>query len=144
VLFDDVTVKPERDSMLVRLITLDPALPDVLDITISLYDYNSFIIPMPGKTIRGVRKDRFSEFVAFPDPMAEAPPEVSFLLYVIEGYDATTKEKVLSIEGGTNSFISFSNYIYFTPNGVLSMGIGAFDPGLNYHPPISIFEHVVE
>lgn len=141
VLFDDMTAEAEKDSMLVRIIILDPSLPDVMDLTISLYDYGSLNIPMPAKTIKGVRKDRFSEFITFPDPIAIAPPETFFALYAIEGYDPNNNnEKVMSIENGTSSYIVLTDFQFFVPNAVLSMGIGPNTQGA--HEPIGIFQHV--
>lgn len=137
-LFDESIEKPEKDSMLVRLITLDPALPDVMDITISLYDYGSINIPLTTKRINGVRKDRFSGFVQLPDPFSLVPPDVPWVLYALEGYEAGTNNKVMDIVSGTNSYIVFNSGEYFKPNAVISMGIGPSSA------PVEIFHRIVE
>lgn len=139
VVFDDTTATPEKDSMLVRIITLDPSLPDVMDLTISLYDFGGLNIPVTSKTFKGVRKDRFSNFITLPDPLSIAPPETYFVLYAIEGYDPNNNnQKVLSIEDGTYSFVVLSDFTFFAPNTVLSLGIGANNGG--GHEPVVIFQ----
>ncbi|WPU97062.1 hypothetical protein SNE25_16185 [Mucilaginibacter sabulilitoris] len=143
-LFDDLTVKPTRDSMLVRIVTLDPALPDVMDLELSLYDYGSIYVPLATKKIKGVRKDRFSEFITLPNPAKLLPDvDASFILYAIEGYDSNNKnKKVMSIENGTNSYILLNNFQYFVPNAVVSMGIGPYNQGVQ--EPFTIFERIAK
>ncbi|KAA2243821.1 hypothetical protein F0L74_15210 [Chitinophaga agrisoli] len=142
-LFDDLTAKPSSpDNMLVRVVTLDPSLPDVMDLKISVYDYASVNIPLADKMIKGVRKDRFSGFIELPDPATLAPPDVAFILYAIEGYDPNdNNKKVMSIENGTNSYFLLSNNQYYIPNAVVSMGIGAYRDGVQ--EPFEIFERII-
>lgn len=141
-LFDDLNAKPQKDSILIRLVTTDPALPEVMDITISLYDYDQINVPLVNKKIRGVRKDRFSEFVQLPDPYSLAP-NASFILYAIEATDPNdNNKKVMDIAEATNSYLEFEGPSYYTPNGVLSMGIGPFEGGV--HLPVRIFNRIAE
>jgi hypothetical protein len=139
VVFDDTTATPKKDSMLVRIITLDPSLPDVMDLTISLYDFGGLNIPVSSKTFKGVRKDRFSDFITLPDPLSISPPETYFVIYAIEGYDPNNNnQKVLSIEDGTYSFVVLTDFTFFAPNTVLSLGIGPNNGG--GHEPVVIFQ----
>lgn len=141
ILFDDFTAKPEQDSMLVRFIILDPTLPDELDITFSLYDFDQINFPMEEKRVNGVRKDRGSSYIQFPNPNTIFP-DASFILYAIEAYKAGTNEKVMDIASGTYSYIVTSGFQPFLANGVSLIGIGPWESGA--HAPVVIFSHIAE
>lgn len=146
-LFDDLDATPQPDSMLVRFVTLDPTLPNAMDIEISLWDFASEPIRLTDKNVGGVTKTDFSEFIQLPHPSLLLPPgtDPTYVYYVIEGYDTTTGEKVMSMENWNISMIidlnTNANYI---ANGVISMGIGAasdFDPT---HLPEFIFQRIAK
>lgn len=139
--FDDFSAKPDTDSMLVRFITLDPALPDEMDLTFSFYDFDQMNIPLAEKRINGIRKDRFSSFIQLPDP-AVLFPDAPFIVYAIEGYKAGTNEKVMDIANGTYSYIALNGFQFFIANGVGSMGIGPLESGI--HSPVEIFFHLAD
>ncbi len=146
-LYDNLDITPEKDSMLVRFVTLDPTLPDVIDIEISLWDFGGTPIPVPAKRIAGVRKDRFSEFIQFPNPAVLLPPDTdpAFFYYIIEGFDPKdNNKKVLSIEDGSLSYIyNYENFSTYTPNAVISLGIGPQPVGDPTHVPVDIFKRIV-
>lgn len=138
-LFDDELDKwPQQDSMLVRFVTTDPILPDRMDIDILLY-YNSGGVKLIslGKTIQGVTKDKFSEFIQLPYPVLLSPTGARYARYLIEGYDSDTKEKVMiySITNTANNTAAvFPSSIPPTYSSIssinkgtvaLSIGIGA-------------------
>jgi hypothetical protein len=139
--FDDMTSKPEKDSMLVRFIILDPSLPDELDLHFTLYDFGSFIQPIEEKKLYGVRKDRFSQFIQLPDPVSMMP-DAPFLIFGVEAYKAGTNEKVMDLAQGTGTYVVASEWRFFVPNAIISVGIGR--ENLGAHEPFNIFTHIVE
>jgi hypothetical protein len=52
--------------MLVRFVTFDPTLPDVMDVEIALYDFSATLLPLANKSIKSLRKDKFSAFIQLP------------------------------------------------------------------------------
>jgi hypothetical protein len=146
-LFDDVTAKPAVDSMLVRFVITDPALPNVMDLELTLTDFGGTKLPLTSKKMRGVRKDKFSNFIQLPDPSSLLPPgtDPAFYYYVIEGFDpANGNQKVMGIDEGTYSYVlDFETFTTFTTNAVISLGIGAAqtDPS---HMPSNIFRRIAQ
>lgn len=126
----DPDLKPQADSLLVRFITTDQLLPDVMDIEISLYDFAGTIVPLSNKKITGIRKDKFSAYIQLPNPNVIDPSfESTVMFYVIEGYDATpggNRKKVMSIDEFNVSYLAYQGpYDFFwVPNNIISFGIG--------------------
>lgn len=150
-LFDDLAAKPTADSMLVRFVTLDPKLPDVMDIEISLWDFGGTPTPLANKKIKGIRKDKFSNFVQFPNPAILLPPDTdpSFFYYTIEGYDpAHNNKKVMAIEDGSISYIydfdSGGAISTFIANDVISLGIDKQPDSDPTHVPTIIFSRIAQ
>jgi hypothetical protein len=143
-LFDDPTAKPSADSMLVRFVTLDPKLPDIINIELSFYDFAGTRISLPNKKLNGIRKDKFSEFIQFPDPAPLVPGTVAY--YTIEAFDpADNNKKVMSIDDGSLSYIyDYDTNAPFLQNGVISMGIGLQPDGDPTHVPITIFRRIAQ
>ena len=124
----DPGLKPQPDSLLIRFVTTDRQLPDRIDIVLSLYDFAGTHIPLDNKVVKGIRKDKFSEYIQLADPEAIHPDYRSFY-YVIEAYDTRPGreyKKVMSIEESTVSFLDYSGDFSYTwiPNNIISFGIG--------------------
>ncbi|MCD8739850.1 hypothetical protein LT679_04485 [Mucilaginibacter roseus] len=147
-LFDDLVEKPQPDSMLVRIVSIDPALPEIMNIQISLYDFAGNQYQLPNKSINGVRKDKFSNFIQLPNPIQLLPPgtDPSSFYYFIEGFDpANGNKKVMSIEEGNGCYvIDLDSFAAYTPNLVLSLGIGAPTEFSTLRDPSNIFRRVAQ
>ncbi len=148
---NDTELKPAQDSMLVRFVTLDQTLPDIMniDLVILYYDENFSLITIPiNKHITNIRKDQFSEFIQLPNPAAFTPPGAYYPQYGIEGCDATpggSNQKVMSIADNTYSYIFYKEMDFewnWINNNILSMGIDAPSGGI-YQPAV-IFQRVAE
>lgn len=147
----DPQLKPQTDSLLVRFVTTDPTLPDLMDIEISLYDFGGTYIPLKNKIIKGIRKDQFSDYIQLPHPNVIDPSfDSTFMFYVIEGYDATSggnNRKVMSIEEFNVSYLDYSGDFTFmwVPNNIVSFGISAVpsDGSTTLRNPQLIFQRSV-
>lgn len=141
ILYDEFESKPQQDSMLVRFMIMDKNLPDEMDLTFTLYDYNEINIPLPMKRLNGVRKDKFSNFIQFPNSEVLIPNNGGYVFYLVEGYKAGTNEKILDISKGTNVMIAIvgTGYDPFIPNAVISLGIAYQD---NSYTSTTIFQHI--
>ncbi|MBS7566955.1 hypothetical protein KHS38_21295 [Mucilaginibacter sp. Bleaf8] len=146
-LFDDVTAKPAQDSMLVRFVITDPALPNNMNIELILTDFGGTRLPLSNKKISSIRKDKFSSFIQLPNPASLLPEgtDPTFFYYVIEGFDpANGNAKVMSIDEGSYSYVlDFETFSTYTPNAVISLGIGA-PQGDPSHYPSNIFRRIVK
>ncbi len=127
----DPALKPQTDSLLVRFVSTDKALPELMDIQISLYDFGGTIIPLMNKTIKGIGKNKFSEYIQLPNPNVIDPNfDATFMFYVIEGFDATpgaNYQKVMSIDDFSFTWLTYKDDGTFSwvPNNIISLGIGA-------------------
>lgn len=146
----DSSLKPEPDSLLIRFATTDQLLPDLLDIELSLYDFAGTHIPLSGKVVKGIRKDRFSSYIQLADP-AVIHPDFSSFYYVIEAYDATPGreyKKVMSIEESTVSYLDYSGDFSYTwiPDNIISFGIGPApaDGSTGIRNPQLIFQRIAQ
>lgn len=116
-LFDDLTSRPEKDSLLIRFVNLVPALPDVVDLKINLTDDDTGM-KYDIKTLKGVGKDEFSEFVQLPNPVKIT---AGTSRYSIDIFDAVTGENK-----GTDRFLDFtteSGTASFVANVVASFAL---------------------
>jgi|GEM_PF-1824729 hypothetical protein len=148
----DPTVKPQTDSLLIRFVTTDKILPDLMDIEISLYDFGGTLIPLKNKTLKGIRKDKFSTYIQLPHPNVIDPSfDSSMIFYVIEGYDATptgNHKKVMSIEEFNCSYLEYSvdQLSIWIPNNIISFGIGPApaDGSTTLRSPQLIFQRQIQ
>lgn len=147
----DPALKPQKDSLLIRFVTTDKTLPDLMDIQISLYDFGGTIIPLANKTLKGIRKDKFSSYIQLPHPNVIDPVfESNVMFYVIEGFDATAgagHKKVMSIEEFNCSYLDYSGDLSFmwVPNNIISFGIGPVpaDGSTTLRSPQLIFQRAL-
>ncbi len=98
-----------------------PNFPEVVDLHISAFIIGSNDI-IPVKSVKGVRKDRFSDFIQLPDLkdfMPTDPGETA--TYRIEATDPSNNDAVL-IPGNRYAAINTLNG-RFAPNCVLSIGL---------------------
>lgn len=148
----DPALKPQKDSLLVRFVTTDKTLPELMDIEISLYDFGGTVVPLKNKTLKGIRKDKFSAYIQLPHPNVIDPSyEPNFMYYIIEGFDATTggnHKKVMSIEESNFSYLDYSGDFTFTwvPNNIISFGIGPVpaDGSSTFRGPQLIFQREIK
>jgi len=147
----DLTLKPQKDSLLIRFVTTDQTLPDLMDIQISLFDFGGTVIPLGNKTLKGIRKDKFSAYIQLPHPNVIDPVfESNTMFYVIEGFDATAggnHKKVMSIEEFNCSYLDYSGDLSFmwVPNNIISFGIGPVpsDGSTTLRSPQLIFQRSI-
>ena len=126
---NDLSRKPEKDSLLVRFVTLDPTLPDVMNIDILVYYTLGGTQTALVKKMSGITKKQFSDYIQLPDPNSLVPAGAKNTRYVLEGYNAAN-EKVMSVSQNNMGYIQTNmngSTITWTNNLVLSMGIA---PGL--------------
>lgn len=148
----DPNLKPQKDSLLIRFVTTDKILPDLMDIEISLYDFGGTLIPLKNKTLKGIRKDKFSTYIQLPHPNVIDPSfDSSMIFYVIEGYDATptgNHKKVMSIEEFNCSYLEYSvdQLSIWIPNNIISFGIGPApaDGSTTLRSPQLIFQRQIQ
>lgn len=153
---DDFTKRPANDSVLVRFIIQDTTLPDVINLSFSLYytQGGTQIRPTP-KKLDGVNKKDFSEFIQFSSPVALAPTGATNSRYIIEATNAATGEKVMAYNSvaAQNSMgyvitnptaSSASQWTQWTNNEhVITMGIGPRSGASSgIKQPKVIFSHV--
>lgn len=135
-LFDDLTAKPEKDSLLIRFVNLVPTLPDLVDLKINLTDDDTGI-KYYIKTVKGVGKKDFSTFVQLPNPIKITSGASR---YSVDIYDAVTGENK-----GTDRFFNFttqSGTASFIANVVSSF---ALKPGSRGRISVeSVFQRKVE
>ncbi|EOR96288.1 hypothetical protein ADIARSV_0523 [Arcticibacter svalbardensis MN12-7] len=100
--------------------------------------------------MKGVRKDRLSNYIQLPDPTTISPDYSSFY-YVIEAYDATPGheyKKVMSIENSSVSFIDYSGDFSYSwvPGNIISFGIGPppTDSSTTIRNPQLLFQRKVQ
>ncbi|RXK83334.1 hypothetical protein [Filimonas effusa] len=124
---NDLSHKPDKDSLLVRFVTLDATLPDVMNIDILVYYTLGGTQTALVKKMPGVSKQQFSNYIQLPDPNSLVPAGAKNTRYVLEGYNATSNEKVMSVSQNNMGYIQTNmtgTSIIWTNNLVLSMGIG--------------------
>lgn len=145
-LFDDpdTTRKPESGNILVRFATTDNTLPDKMNIEIFLYYTLSGTKTMPlNIKLENISKDRFSDYVELSNPTKLAPAGATNARFVIEGYNAATQQKVMAISDNSMSYIKLDKIsgtgLTYTPNAVISLGIGAAVGSSKIHVPSIIF-----
>ena len=153
---DDFTVRPDQDSMLVRIINMAPLLPDRMDIEFGVY-YSRVGVQMqllPAKKISGITKTDMSRFIQLPNPALLVPAGATGVRYIIEGYNAVTREKVMTFNVAasqatmsyiiTNPGATGNAALQWTNNLVLTIGIGprGTSPNSAIHIPKVIFSHV--
>jgi hypothetical protein len=118
----ETMAKPAAGKSLIRFIISDNSLPDELNIEIFNTDLATGISTSVA-TVAGIRKDRFSGYIELEDPVLLAGSYDA--VYTIEATDQNGN-KLLSLADNSFGFISFEFDIstYFTPNNVVSLGIG--------------------
>ena len=116
-LFDDLTAKPAKDSLLIRFVNLAATLPDVVDLNINVSETGTGTMRAV-KTLKGVGKKDFSQFIQLPDPASLIAPEaVQYgAQYMIDISDASTGEVL-----ATNRTITFN--AGYPSNGVMSVAL---------------------
>lgn len=144
-LFDDsMSAKPTKDSMLVRFINQVPNFPVLIDLEI-----RATILGQPTsvlvKAIKGVNKEKFSDFVQLPNPenILAVPPGENAIFIIVATDPANNNAVLMSLQSNNHARIyGVGGAESFTANGILSIGIQP--PSRRQHLAVNIFGRVAQ
>ncbi len=135
--YDPAVIKPAEGKSLIRLITLDPTLPDKINVKVNAFYYDANFeiktIPLNLQFNEPVSKQSYTQFLELEDParilesIGESPDNTYFFTYVLEGWDAATGNQVINLDipNSDYTFLAFGSGALhdWLPNSVFTIGI---------------------
>lgn len=136
-LFDDLTTKPEKDSLILRFINLNQKISEVIDIKIYVINEETGEQILV-KDIKEIKRDKFSNFVQLPSPKFYFPTsdQTNYNIAILDSSNGNIIRQ--------NAILTFRGSTTYFPNFIASFAIVTGGRGGNIPTPSLVFERINE